>query len=72
MTGEVDELNPDGGALDYEAELCIVIGKKCRNASVETALSYVLGYANSNDVPSRPLLPLAQALSVRLPTCLDP
>jgi hypothetical protein len=25
----------DGGALDYEAELCIVIGKKCRNATLE-------------------------------------
>lgn len=62
MAGEDDALNPapddqslgnNAGALDYEAELCIVIGKRCRNATKENALSYVLGYCNGNDVSSR-------------------
>jgi 2-keto-4-pentenoate hydratase/2-oxohepta-3-ene-1,7-dioic acid hydratase in catechol pathway len=39
--GEDDALNPEpdaqsngnNGSLDFEAELCIVIGKRCRNAT---------------------------------------
>ncbi|KAI1345020.1 hypothetical protein F5Y15DRAFT_14754 [Xylariaceae sp. FL0016] len=38
---------------DYESELAIVIGKKCKNVSESDALSYVLGYTASNDVSSR-------------------
>eukprot|EP01047_Picozoa_sp_COSAG01_P071617 COSAG01_NODE_11166_length_1991_cov_3.449260_1_plen_64_part_10 len=33
--GRDARVHADGGALDYEAELCIVIGKKCRNATLE-------------------------------------
>ena len=29
---------------DFEAELCIVIGKPCRNATPENAFDHVLGY----------------------------
>ena len=32
-----------GETLDYEAELCIVIGKRCRNVKLEESLDYVLG-----------------------------
>ena len=32
-----------GETLDYEAELCIVIGRRCRNVSPEESLEYVLG-----------------------------
>jgi len=39
--------------VDYEAELCIVIGKKAKNISEEDALDYVLGYACGNDVSAR-------------------
>ncbi|HKB88884.1 MAG TPA: fumarylacetoacetate hydrolase family protein [Opitutaceae bacterium] len=39
--------------VDYEAELAIVIGKKCKNATKENALSYVLGYTCANDVSAR-------------------
>jgi 2-keto-4-pentenoate hydratase/2-oxohepta-3-ene-1,7-dioic acid hydratase in catechol pathway len=39
--------------VDYEAELAVVIGKKCKNASRKTALDYVLGYTAANDVSAR-------------------
>jgi hypothetical protein len=29
--------------IDYEAELAVVIGKKCRNVSKDEALNYVAG-----------------------------
>jgi 2-keto-4-pentenoate hydratase/2-oxohepta-3-ene-1,7-dioic acid hydratase in catechol pathway len=35
--------------LDWEAELTVVIGKKCRNVAKEKALSAVAGYACFND-----------------------
>ncbi len=41
--------------VDYEAELCIVIGKKAECVSKETALDYVFGYCASNDVSARDL-----------------
>ena len=43
--------------LDYEAELAVVIGKKCHNAKEEDALDYVLGYTIANDVTARDLQP---------------
>lgn len=39
--------------VDYEAELAVVIGKKCRNVSEADALDYVLGYTIGNDVSAR-------------------
>lgn len=41
------------GQVDYEAELAVVIGKRCKNVSAANALDYVLGYANANDVSAR-------------------
>jgi 2-keto-4-pentenoate hydratase/2-oxohepta-3-ene-1,7-dioic acid hydratase in catechol pathway len=38
---------------DYESELVIVIGKKCKDVPEADALSYVLGYTAANDVSSR-------------------
>jgi len=40
-------------AVDYECELGVVIGKPCRNATRENALSFVLGYTCANDVSAR-------------------
>jgi 2-keto-4-pentenoate hydratase/2-oxohepta-3-ene-1,7-dioic acid hydratase in catechol pathway len=40
---------------DYEAELAVIIGKKCRKTSPEDALDYVLGYTCFNDVSQRNL-----------------
>ena len=37
-----------GEQLDWEVELTIVIGKKCRNVTKEDALNYVCGYTVPN------------------------
>jgi 2-keto-4-pentenoate hydratase/2-oxohepta-3-ene-1,7-dioic acid hydratase in catechol pathway len=39
--------------LDYEIELGVVIGKRCRNVSVKDARSVVAGYLVANDVSVR-------------------
>jgi len=41
--------------LHYEAELGVVIGRTCRNASVEDAYEYIEGYVCANDVTARDL-----------------
>jgi 2-keto-4-pentenoate hydratase/2-oxohepta-3-ene-1,7-dioic acid hydratase in catechol pathway len=43
------------GTSDYEAELCVVIGRSGRDIPKEEALNYVLGYTSSNDVSARTL-----------------
>ncbi|KAI1613499.1 hypothetical protein EDD37DRAFT_689103 [Exophiala viscosa] len=39
--------------LDYEGELCVIIGKDGKNIKEADALEYVLGYAIGNDVSAR-------------------
>ena len=39
--------------VDWECELAVVIGKKCKNVSKANALDYVLGYTCANDVSAR-------------------
>jgi len=39
--------------VDYECELAVVIGKKCKNVKKANALEYVLGYTCANDVSAR-------------------
>lgn len=39
--------------VDYEAELAVVIGRRCKNVGVEEALQAVLGYTCANDVSAR-------------------
>jgi len=39
--------------VDYECELAVVIGKTCKNATVENALDFVLGYTCGNDISAR-------------------
>lgn len=39
--------------VDYECELAVVIGKRCKNVSAKDALDYVLGYTCANDVSAR-------------------
>jgi len=41
--------------VDYEAELGVVIKKRCRNVPPERAREYVLGYTCVNDVTARDL-----------------
>jgi 5-carboxymethyl-2-hydroxymuconate isomerase len=38
---------------DYEAELAVIIGKRTRSVSIDSALSAVYGYAVANDVSAR-------------------
>ena len=45
------EVAPD--EVDYEAELCIVIGKKAKNVSESEAKNYIFGYTCGNDVSAR-------------------
>jgi len=39
--------------LDYEVELAIIIGKNCKNISIEDATSAIFGYMVFNDVSAR-------------------
>lgn len=39
--------------VDYEGELAVVIGKRCKNVKRAEALQYVLGYTCANDVSAR-------------------
>lgn len=39
--------------VDYEGELAVVIGKRCKNVGRERALDFVLGYTCANDVSAR-------------------
>jgi len=41
--------------VDYEGEIAVVIGKKCKNVKREEAMDYVLGYTCFNDVTARDL-----------------
>ncbi len=55
-------LIPDGGKIeipfanhrtDYEAELCIVIGRRVRNVTPAAAARYILGYTSAQDISDR-------------------
>jgi 2-keto-4-pentenoate hydratase/2-oxohepta-3-ene-1,7-dioic acid hydratase in catechol pathway len=39
--------------VDYECELAVIIGKRCKNASRHNALDHVLGYTAANDISAR-------------------
>jgi 2-keto-4-pentenoate hydratase/2-oxohepta-3-ene-1,7-dioic acid hydratase in catechol pathway len=39
--------------VDFEAELAVIIGKKCRRVNEVGALNYVAGYTAANDVSAR-------------------
>lgn len=42
-------------SLDYEAELAVIIGKKCKNVSKEEAGDVIFGYTICNDISARDL-----------------
>jgi len=50
--------------LDYEAELAVVIGKRCRNVSVERAHEAIAGYTCANDVSVRDWQGRAQTMTI--------
>lgn len=43
----------DETRIDYEAELAIIINKKCKNVPKESAFEYIFGYTCINDVSQR-------------------
>lgn len=51
--GETIELAYPEHATDWEAELTMVIGKRCRGASEANALDFVLGYTLGQDISDR-------------------
>jgi 2-keto-4-pentenoate hydratase/2-oxohepta-3-ene-1,7-dioic acid hydratase in catechol pathway len=50
--------------LDYEAELAIVIGRRCRHVSVERAHEVIAGYTCANDVSVRDWQGKAQTMQI--------
>ncbi len=48
-------LGTEGEQFDYEVELGVVIGSRCKNVLKEDALNYVLGYCVANDLSCRDL-----------------
>ncbi|QMV00940.1 DUF2437 domain-containing protein [Devosia sp. D6-9] len=58
VIGPCEEIGLDphiSAKWDYEAEVGIVIGKRCRSVSKAEALDYVFGYFLANDVSQRDL-----------------
>jgi len=55
ITGPYDpiELPIVSSALDYECELVIVIGKRCRHVPVEAASEVIFGFCAGNDISVR-------------------
>lgn len=51
-----DVVMPNGTEkLDWEVELGVVIGRKCKDVSTEEAYSYIAGYTVFNDISARDL-----------------
>jgi 2-keto-4-pentenoate hydratase/2-oxohepta-3-ene-1,7-dioic acid hydratase in catechol pathway len=46
-------LPAQSGRVEHEAELCLVIGRRCRNVPPDQAWRYVLGVTCGNDVTAR-------------------
>ena len=44
---------PISTEVDYECELAVVIGKRCKGVNRQRAFDYVLGYSCANDVSAR-------------------
>lgn len=51
--GDTIVLPREATKVQEEAELAVVIGKRCKGATKENALSFVLGYTCANDVSER-------------------
>ncbi|WP_368654471.1 fumarylacetoacetate hydrolase family protein [Ornithinibacillus sp. 4-3] len=49
------EKTPQTEKLDYEVELCIVVGKEAREVKKEDAFAYIAGYTIGNDTTARDL-----------------
>ena len=54
-SGDAIVLPPQSAQVEHEAELVVVIGKRGRNVTSESARDYILGYTIGNDVTARDL-----------------
>ncbi|MGE0757945.1 MAG: fumarylacetoacetate hydrolase family protein [Pirellulaceae bacterium] len=54
----IPRISPD--AIDWELELAVVIGRRCKGVSEAEALRYVAGYTIINDISNRKFKPNAQ------------
>jgi 2-keto-4-pentenoate hydratase/2-oxohepta-3-ene-1,7-dioic acid hydratase in catechol pathway len=57
IIGHLDDIHypPQSQRVDYEAELGVVISKRCSRTTPENAWEYILGYTCLNDVTARDL-----------------
>ena len=53
--GTTVKMPPKSKKVDWEVELAVVIGKTCRNATLDNALDFVMGYTIGNDLSARDL-----------------
>jgi len=53
--GEHIILPPQSAQVEHEAELVVVIGRRAKNVTAETAREYIFGYTIGNDVTARDL-----------------
>jgi 2-keto-4-pentenoate hydratase/2-oxohepta-3-ene-1,7-dioic acid hydratase in catechol pathway len=53
--GEAIRLPAQSHRVDYEAELALIVGRRCRELTAETAAVAVAGYTCANDVTARDL-----------------
>ena len=54
VVGPYDDTNPGASQmLDYEVELCVVVGKTAKGVSKDAAREHVFGYMVCNDVSAR-------------------
>ena len=56
---------PETAAVDYEAELAVVIGEQCSHVSVADALNHVAGYCCANDLSAHDLPFLSTQCTVK-------
>ena len=66
INGPYDGINLPAvsGALDYEAELCLVVGKRCKHVPAERAHEVIAGYFCGNDVSVRDWQMAAQTMQI--------
>lgn len=51
----IDSYSKDFSSLDYEVELAVIIGKKCKDVAARDVKDYIFGYSVGNDVSMREL-----------------
>jgi len=52
-TGELIRLPSYSNKVDWEAEIAVIIGRECRNVSMEQAMEFVAGLSIVNDLSAR-------------------